>query len=241
VGTPLPVIVPGALTGAWTYHKAGLADMRAGLTIAIAGAPLTVFGAWLATRLGGTVVLVGTAALIVWAAGDMLLQAIQARRQQAPDSSGESTTSSDSRDTGDESERAGGAHVRSASNAPLAALAGIGVLAGLYSGFLGLGGGFVIVPILTRWLRFPIKVAIGTSLITVAVLAIPGTITHSVLGNVDWRIAAGLVVGVIPGALVGSRLSMHAADTSIRIAFAVLLVVMAGWLGLSELGVVGAG
>lgn len=239
VGTPLPVIVPGALTGAWSYHKAGLADMRAGLTIAIAGAPLTVFGAWLATQLGGTVVLVGTAALIVWAAGDMLLQAIQGRRQQEPDSRGESTTPSDSRDSGDEIEKAGSAHVNT-SPTPLAALAGIGVLAGLYSGFLGLGGGFVIVPILTRWLRFPIKVAIGTSLITVAVLAIPGTITHSVLGNVDWRIAAGLVVGVVPGALVGSKLSMHAADTSIRIAFALLLIVVAGWLGLSELGVVGA-
>lgn len=241
VGTPLPVIIPGAVTGALSYHRAGLIDSRAGFTIALAGAPLTVLGAWLATRMGGGVVLVATAALIVWAATDMLLQV----RTEQPRSTREPARVIDQVVApGEPQGRSGDGSpteppAEGPVRAPLWALAGIGVLAGLYSGFLGLGGGFVIVPVLTRWLRFPIKLAIGTSLVTVAVLAVPGTITHSALGNIDWRIAAGLAVGVVPGALLGSKLSMRAADRSVRVAFSVLLIAVGLWLGLSELGVTG--
>lgn len=237
VGTPLPVIIPGAVTGALSYRKAGLVDARAGISIAAAGAPMTVAGAWLATHLGGSVVLVATAALIVWAAADMLLQVRGASRDTAQGSPG--AESGIGRSTGVVGGSDSSPDARAATRAPLWVLAGIGVLAGLYSGFLGLGGGFVIVPILTRWLRFPIKVAIGTSLVTVAVLALPGTLTHSLLGNINWRIAAGLAVGVVPGALLGSKLSMRAADRSVRIAFGVLLIAVGLWLGVSELGAVG--
>lgn len=218
VGTPLPVIIPGALTGAVSYARAGLADVRSGVILGLAGAPFSIAGAWLATRLGGTVVLVGTAALIIWAAGDMLLQAYSAETSRQPDSP-----------AADE----GAARGHSLTRTWL--LVGVGALAGLYSGFLGLGGGFIIVPILTRTLRFPIKLAVGTSLVTVSLLAIPGTLTHAALGNVDWTIAAGLVIGVVPGALIGSRMAIRAADRHVRIAFALLLVVVAVWLGVHEL------
>jgi uncharacterized membrane protein YfcA len=108
----------------------------------------------------------------------------------------------------------------------------------LYSGFFGLGGGFVLVPMLSRWLSFPIKRAIGTSLVAVAVLAIPGTITHALLGNIDWSIALGLVIGVVPGALIGAHLTQGARDRNIRIAFTILLILVAVWLATSELGAV---
>ncbi len=219
VGTPLPVIVPGALTGALSYRKEGLIDVRAGLLIALGGIPFTVVGAWLTSVLGGTVVLVGTAALIIWAATDMLLQAM-GHVPKSPES---------------------GSHASHEALYPKPswwACVSIGALTGLYSGFLGLGGGFVIVPLLTRWMRMPIKIAIGTSLLTVAVLAVPGTISHHVLGHIDWRIALGLVLGVVPGAALGARLSMRSADRTIRIAFAGLLIVVGLWLGLSELGLV---
>jgi hypothetical protein len=114
----------------------------------------------------------------------------------------------------------------------------IGVLTGLYSGFFGLGGGFVLVPMLTRWMRMPIKRAIATSLVAVALLAVPGTITHALLGNIDWVISLGLVVGVVPGALVGARITQTASDDRIRIAFAVLLIAVALWLAVTELGAV---
>lgn len=213
VGTPLPVIIPGALTGALSYARAGLADLRSGIVMACAGIPMAVAGAWLTTEFGGTVVLLGTAALIIWAATDMILQAV---REPACPAAEEGAEARDARP-------------------PVTPLLVIGLVTGLYSGFFGLGGGFVLVPLMTRWLHFPIKRAVGTSLVVVAILAVPGTIAHAVLGHVDWRIALGLIVGVIPGALLGSRLAIRANDRNIRIAFAVMLVVVAVWLGASEL------
>ena len=112
----------------------------------------------------------------------------------------------------------------------------IGAVTGLYAGFLGLGGGFILVPMLTRWMRFDIKLAIGTSLIAIGILAVPGTITHALLGHVDWGIAFVLALGVVPGAWLGARISLGAADRTIRLAFAAMLVVVGGWLALSELG-----
>ena len=109
----------------------------------------------------------------------------------------------------------------------------IGLAAGFYSGFLGLGGGFVIVPLLTRWLGFPIKRAIATSLLTITILAVPGTITHALLGNIDWTIALWLAIGVVPGALLGSRITMGSADRTVRFAFAALLLIVGVWLGYS--------
>jgi uncharacterized membrane protein YfcA len=89
---------------------------------------------------------------------------------------------------------------------------------------------------LTRWLGFSIKKSIGTSLLAIAILAVPGTLTHAYLGHVDWRIAALLAVGVIPGAWLGSRFTMGSSDRAVRIGFAVMLVVVGAWLAAAELG-----
>lgn len=210
VGTPLPVIIPTAITGAASYHRRGLADPRSALVIAAAGIPAAIAGAFIATGIGGRVVLLGTAVLTVWAASDMWLQL----RPDSRASSGEEATPP----------------------APRAiTLAAIGAIAGLYSGFFGLGGGFVLVPLMTRWLRFPVKRAIGTSLVAVALLAVPGTLTHAYLGNIDWLLAAGLVLGVVPGSALGARITLVAADRAVRIGFVVLLVVAAAWLAATEL------
>jgi hypothetical protein len=93
----------------------------------------------------------------------------------------------------------------------------IGAGAGLLSGLLGIGGGLVMVPAFTGWIRLPIKQALGTSLACVAVLAIPGTITHALLGNIDWLYALPLCVGIVPGARVGSALAIRSSDRTLRL------------------------
>ena len=74
-----------------------------------------------------------------------------------------------------------------------------------------------MVPAFTGWIRLPIKQALGTSLACVAVLAVPGTITHTVLGHIDWLYALPLCVGVVPGARVGSSLAIRSSDRSLRL------------------------
>lgn len=226
VGTPLPVIFPSALTGALTYAKKGIADVRAGLTCGIAGVLTAVLGAWATAWVGGDVVLLATAALVLYTAGDILLQVFRpSRALPAPilppdkDETSEQTT----------------ARVAQTNRRRLSKLVAIGATTGLYSGFLGLGGGFVLVPLLTRWMGFDIKRAIATSLVAVTVLAVPGTITHAYLGHIDWGIALALSIGVIPGAMVGARITLGAADRAVRLGFATLLVIVGVWLAASEL------
>lgn len=217
VGTPLPVILPAAITGAVTYARNGVADIRAGVTCGIAGSLTAVLGAWATSLVGGDVVLLATAALILYAAADMALQAFRPRpAPPVPPAPAEEPVALSPANRHNE-------------------LVVIGAVAGLYSGFLGLGGGFVLVPLLTRWLRFGMKRAIATSLVAVAILSIPGTLTHAYLGHIDWGIALPLALGVIPGAILGARLTLGASERVVRIAFSVLLLVTGVWLAASEL------
>lgn len=208
VGTPLPVILPGAVTGAWTYVRRGLADVGAGIAIGVVGAAASVVGALGSAAAGGSLVMLATAALILYVAADTLVWAAREgsteQRQPEPRLS-------------------------------FPQLAAVGLAAGLYSGFLGLGGGFVIVPLLTRWLGFGTKRAIGTSLVAVAVLAVPGSITHYLLGHVDPALVLALTLGVIPGAAIGSRLTVLAREKAIRYAFATMLLCVAVWLAVGEM------
>jgi uncharacterized membrane protein YfcA len=213
VATPLPVIIPTAATGAISYIRRGMADVRAGVTLGLLGSAFAVAGAFGATLVGGSVVLLMTAALIGYMAIDMALLAFRPERPEA--------------------ERLARAE-RARSWVWLGCL---GAVTGLYSGFLGLGGGFIIVPSLVRLFAFPVKRAVGTSLVAVTLLAIPGTITHYLLGNVDVGLALALTAGVVPGALLGAKVTAMAQEKTVRVGFAAVLLLTGLILGLSEVGV----
>jgi uncharacterized membrane protein YfcA len=216
VGTPLLVILPTALAGAVSYARRGLADLRAGLVMGMVGALGSVAGASASQLLGGSTIMIATAAMMLYVAVDMANQT--ARGRVTDTEAGVGTSEADPAE----------AHVPAATprppaRGPLWRFAAIGAVAGVYSGLLGLGGGFIVVPALMRWLGFPLKRAIGTSLVTVAILAVPGTVTHYLLGNVDLALAALLVVGTVPGAIVGARLTALARERVVGIAFSVVL------------------
>jgi uncharacterized protein len=103
----------------------------------------------------------------------------------------------------------------------------IGLLAGFVSGLLGVGGGIVMVPALTTWIGMPLRRALGTSLLVIAILVIPGTIVHSLLGNIDWAIFLVLTLGVIPGARVGARIALGVRERSLRVAVGTFLLSVA--------------
>jgi uncharacterized membrane protein YfcA len=105
--------------------------------------------------------------------------------------------------------------------------AGIGVVAGLLSGLLGIGGGVIMVPAFTELLHLPLKSAIATSLVCVGIFGVPATITHALLGDIDWRLAVLLTIGVIPGARVGASITIHTAERRLRLAIGCFLAVVA--------------
>jgi uncharacterized membrane protein YfcA len=116
---------------------------------------------------------------------------------------------------------------RTARPATAPILGGIGAVAGLVSGLLGIGGGLVIVPLLAGWLGVPLKRALGTSLLAIVALVIPGTVVHGVLGHLDRGICLALMVGAVPGARLGAALALGAKERTLR------LVVGCGLLAIS--------
>ena len=110
----------------------------------------------------------------------------------------------------------------------------IGLVAGFVSGLLGVGGGIVMVPALTLWIGMPLRRALGTSLLVIAVLVIPGTIVHALLGNIDWAIFLVLVLGVVPGARIGARIALGVRERTLRIAVGTFLLVVALAYGASQ-------
>jgi uncharacterized membrane protein YfcA len=106
---------------------------------------------------------------------------------------------------------------RTARPATAPILGGIGALAGLVSGLLGIGGGLVIVPLLAGWLGMPLKRALGTSLLAIVALVIPGTVVHGILGHLDLGICLALVIGAVPGARLGAALALGAKERTLRL------------------------
>ncbi len=111
----------------------------------------------------------------------------------------------------------------------------MGAGAGLLSGLLGLGGGMVLVPAFHQLLGIRMKATVATSLACVGILAVPSAVTHAFLGDIDWRLAFLLAVGVVPGARLGATLSLRASDRRLRLAVAGFLGLLSAVYGVSEL------
>jgi uncharacterized membrane protein YfcA len=80
-----------------------------------------------------------------------------------------------------------------------------------------------MVPAFSEWIGLSIKEAVATSLACVGILAVPSTITHARLGDINWAYAIPLSVGVIPGARLGAHLAIRSSDRGLRLKVAALL------------------
>ena len=126
--------------------------------------------------------------------------------------------------------------IRPRGSTPVSHYAIAGFAAGFVSGLLGVGGGIIMVPILTTMLGMPLKRALGTSLVIISALVIPGTIVHALLGHIDWSIFLVLTVGVIPGARIGAKLALRAKDRTLRLAVGIFLICVAVVYAIEEAG-----
>ena len=99
----------------------------------------------------------------------------------------------------------------------------IGFIAGAIAGIAGVGGGFIIVPFCVAYMGFSLKQAAGTSLISIALIAVPGIIAHAILGHIWWLYGLALIIGTIPGALLGAELINKLPERPSRYAFLVFL------------------
>jgi uncharacterized membrane protein YfcA len=104
-----------------------------------------------------------------------------------------------------------------------------GVVVGIGASFTGLGGGFLIVPLLLL-MGYPAQKAVGTSFLAILVISLSALIAHNKLANVDFRVGLLLGVGGIAGAQIGARLLEHVSTASFKKIFAAVLLGLAGYL-----------
>lgn len=98
----------------------------------------------------------------------------------------------------------------------------VGLLTGVLAGFLGVGGGFVRMPLLVYLLGIPTHVAVGTDLFEIMISAGWGTISHALKGNVDVLIALTMHTGAAIGAQIGAVATRYFAGPIIRLLFSFL-------------------
>jgi uncharacterized membrane protein YfcA len=112
----------------------------------------------------------------------------------------------------------------------LLALAGVGLLAGILSGLFGVGGGFILVPLLAL-LGWSLAMAVGTSLFYVAVIGTGGAIAHFRNRNLDGKFVVKFLIFAMVGAQIGALMSESFPDWGLSVAFAAFLTFLAVSMG----------
>lgn len=101
-----------------------------------------------------------------------------------------------------------------------------GLIVGLLTGFFGVGGGFVIVPALVLALALPMRVAIGTSLVVIAINSASGALAHWTDGGFNWSVALLFLIGGIVGSQLGGRTAGKVDEDYLTRGFAGMVVVI---------------
>ncbi len=105
----------------------------------------------------------------------------------------------------------------------------LGVLIGVAASFTGLGGGFVVVPLLIA-LGYTPQRAVGTSFAAILLVGLSSLAGHQRLAEVDWKAGLLLGVGGIVGAQLGPRLLQGVPGPVFQKLFAVVLAALAVWM-----------
>ena len=200
IAMSLAVVGATSLVGAARHAQIGNLNLR----IALIFGPVAMVGTYLGARL--SVFFSGSAQLVLFAVV-MLAAAIFMLREPKPKEGSRETVI---------------AH-------PLALLTLVvveGLVVGVITGLVGVGGGFLIVPALLV-LGLPMKEAVGTSLLVIALKSFAGFAGYLPQVEVDWEFIAGFTAVAIVGIWIGAHVVQFVSQRTLRRAFSILLIVMA--------------
>jgi uncharacterized membrane protein YfcA len=205
----LVIVGVTAAVAAVSYARSGHTRWRTGLTLAAAGVPASVLGSYLNRSIDENVLLLAFAAVMLLAAVGMLM------RTQPGDEGATSAGRPDPQQ-----------HRRLLSWRLVSA----GLVIGFLTGFLGVGGGFVIVPVLVLSLGLAMPAAVGTSLLVIALNSGVALAARSVGGSFAWEVIVPFTAAAVAGSLLGKRVADRLPSAVLTRAFAVLLVLVAGYI-----------
>jgi uncharacterized protein len=207
-GTSLAVVIPTAASGAWAHHCRQCIRWDAVMWMGLSAAFAALAGAGLSTRIPGRPLEL-LLGLVLCAA------AVQLLMQRASCDAG-----------GDERTLTRGGYLA------------LGVPGGLLSGLLGIGGGIVLVPLLTLVLRYPVRTAVGTSTPVILCAGLGGVAGYALtvpaaLVTLPWSVgyvhlpsAVALALGSVPMAQLGARLAHACPPRLLRTALAAAMVLV---------------
>lgn len=224
--TSLFAIIPTSISGAISHVKGKTCIPALGIAAGLGGACLSPVGVWLAQLSPDWLVMLAAALIIGYSAINMFKKAFKLRPAGQPAKGADAAAAASSDDS-------------SLSRKQLLQGAAIGLIAGLASGYVGVGGGFIMVPLMLSIIGIPMRKASGTSLIAVMILAIPGVIEQGIIGNINYLAGIAIVIGTIPGAVIGAKLVTKVPERTLRLLFGCFLIVAAVMLVLNEVGVLG--
>lgn len=228
--TSLFAIIPTSISGVVAHARAKTCVPKLGLALGMGGAVMSPMGVWLASVSPGWLVICVAAIVIGFSAFKMFKKAVKCAPTPRAGRAGGNVQAASAKAVPDQPVLSRKQYLQGAC---------IGLIAGLASGYVGVGGGFIMVPLMLAVLGIPMSLASGTSLIAIMILAIPGVIEQGLLGNIEYLAGIAIVVGSIPGALVGARLVRMVPERQLRFIFGGFLLVAAVMLMLNEFGILG--
>jgi len=176
IAASLVVVGVTAAVGAAGHARAGRVRWRTGLIFGLAGMAGAFAGGLVGARLPAQVLLVAFALMMTVTAVAML----RGRREIDP--------------------------AEQHSELPVARVLLDGAVVGLVTGLVGAGGGFLVVPALALLGGLPIGIAVGTSLLVIALKSLAGLAGYLTTVSLDWTVVGAITVAAVLGSLVGARL-----------------------------------
>lgn len=214
IATSLLVVGVTSAIGAVSHARAGRVQWRTGLVFGGAGMAGAYAGGLLARFIPGTVLLIGFAMMMVATAVAML----RGRRNLEPRGDGHAL--------------------------PVPKILAEGLVVGLVTGLVGAGGGFLVVPALALLGGLPMPVAIGTSLVVIAMKSFAGLAGYLSSVQIDWPLALAVTAAAVVGALVGARVAGKVNPDALRKAFGWFVLAMSSVILAQEIhlgvGIAGA-
>jgi uncharacterized membrane protein YfcA len=234
--TSLLVVGVASLIGVIPHWRKGHVDLRAGVTFAAAGVGGSYVGTWLNRGVDGDVLLLAFAGFMVLA-GVAMWRGNAAAATPAPALAGVGGTGAASPVERTEVGAAGdvatlvvpkGCDARQhPARCRMMKVVVTGTVVGALTGFFGVGGGFIIVPALVLSLGMAMPVAVGTSLVVIALNSAVALSMRGGVGEIDWAATLPFLGTAAIGTLIGGRIAERVDPRKLRSAFVWLLGVVA--------------
>ena len=207
IAASLFVVGVTSAVSAVSHARAGRVQWRTGLVFGAASMAGAFAGGLLGGRIPGTILMIAFALMMVATSVAM----IRGRRKKA---------------AGD------GAPAR----LPIGKILAEGLVVGLVTGLVGAGGGFLVVPALALLGGLPMPLAVGTSLVVIAMKSFAGLGGYLTSVSLDWGLVGAVTAAAVVGSLLGARLAGKIPEAALRKGFGIFVLLMGAFVLVQELG-----